>query len=96
MCENTVDDAITAWNKRTDCAAEATHELDRLRAELHHWKQRAHEAERKLARYKRERTIEDVLAEFAPKWVDTYNPDDKAALVDTYAAELRKLTGGDA
>ena len=96
------ESAVRAWNKRaddelcTECATEAMHELDRLRAELHEWKQRAHEAERKLARYKRERTIEDVLAEFAPKWVDTYHPDDKAALVDTYADELRELMGSDA
>lgn len=39
------------------------------------------------------RTIEDVLVDFAPRWMDAFNPERKAMLVEEYADEIRELRG---
>ena len=41
------------------------------------------------------RSIEDVLNDFGPLWVDTYSPSDRVKLVTRCADEIRELMEGD-
>lgn len=46
-------------------------------------------------RHVKPRTVEDVLTDFAPRWMDAFNPERKAVLVKEYADELRKMGVGE-